>query len=57
MTYEASFLRRSAPINNSLLLRPDDITHIAFSETTGVIALGTRKGDIRVLGRASPNGV
>ncbi|RPD64158.1 hypothetical protein L227DRAFT_319764 [Lentinus tigrinus ALCF2SS1-6] len=36
---------------NSYDLR-DDITHVAFSETTGVIALGTRKGDIRVLGRA-----
>ncbi|PIL25185.1 hypothetical protein GSI_13074 [Ganoderma sinense ZZ0214-1] len=35
---------------NSYDLR-DDITHIAFSETTGLIALGTRKGDIRVLGR------
>lgn len=29
----------------------DDITHIAFAEATGIIALGTRKGDIRVLGR------
>ncbi|KAI1793473.1 hypothetical protein LXA43DRAFT_1123145 [Ganoderma leucocontextum] len=37
---------------NSYDLR-DDITHIAFSETTGLIALGTRKGDIRVLGRAN----
>ncbi|TBU30556.1 hypothetical protein BD311DRAFT_218633 [Dichomitus squalens] len=36
---------------NSYDLR-DDITHIAFSETTGLIALGTRKGDIRMLGRA-----
>ncbi|TFK88428.1 hypothetical protein K466DRAFT_73821 [Polyporus arcularius HHB13444] len=40
---------------NSYDLR-DDITHVAFSETTGVIALGTRKGDIRVLGRW-PTGV
>ena len=31
---------------------PDDVTHVAFAETTGLIALGTRKGDIRVLGRA-----
>ncbi|KAI0695340.1 hypothetical protein C8T65DRAFT_665439 [Cerioporus squamosus] len=30
----------------------DDITHVAFSETTGVIAMGTRKGDIRLLGRS-----
>ncbi|KAI0331664.1 hypothetical protein GY45DRAFT_1248457 [Cubamyces sp. BRFM 1775] len=29
----------------------DDITHIAFAEAAGIIALGTRKGDIRVLGR------
>ncbi|KAI0741664.1 hypothetical protein C8Q80DRAFT_147997 [Daedaleopsis nitida] len=36
---------------NSYDLR-DDITHIAFSETTGLIALGTRKGDVRVLGRS-----
>ncbi|KAI0766655.1 hypothetical protein BD413DRAFT_569414 [Trametes elegans] len=36
---------------NSYDLR-DDITHIAFAEATGLIALGTRKGDIRVLGRA-----
>ncbi|KAI9067966.1 hypothetical protein FKP32DRAFT_1609178 [Trametes sanguinea] len=35
---------------NSYDLR-DDITHIAFAEATGLIALGTRKGDIRVLGR------
>ena len=35
------------------MLYIDDITHIAFSETTGLIALGTRKGDIRVLGRAN----
>ncbi|KAI0630615.1 hypothetical protein C8Q77DRAFT_1063076 [Trametes polyzona] len=36
---------------NSYDLR-DDITHIAFAEATGLIALGTRKGEIRVLGRA-----
>ncbi|KAH9857268.1 hypothetical protein C2E23DRAFT_720433 [Lenzites betulinus] len=30
----------------------DDITHVAFAEVTGLIALGTRKGEIRVLGRA-----
>ncbi|RDX48129.1 hypothetical protein OH76DRAFT_1456386 [Lentinus brumalis] len=42
---------------NSYDLR-DDITHVALSETTGVIALGTRKGDIRVLGRSPrPSGV
>ncbi|KAI8985532.1 hypothetical protein BD414DRAFT_515338 [Trametes punicea] len=49
---------RAAPIKgremyevNSYDLR-DDITHIAFAEATGLIALGTRKGDIRVLCRA-----
>ncbi|KAI0357986.1 hypothetical protein OH77DRAFT_1421245 [Trametes cingulata] len=36
---------------NSYDLR-DDITHIAFAEATGLIAVGTRKGEIRVLGRA-----
>ncbi|KAI0832013.1 hypothetical protein BC628DRAFT_575856 [Trametes gibbosa] len=36
---------------NSYDLR-DDITHVAFAEATGLIALGTRKGEIRVLGRA-----
>ena len=40
-------------LTNSLgLIESDDITHIAFAEATGLIALGTRKGDIRVLGRA-----
>ncbi|KAI0640750.1 hypothetical protein C8Q79DRAFT_994736 [Trametes meyenii] len=39
---------------NSYDLR-DDITHIAFAEATGVIVLGTRKGEIRVLGRAEGN--
>ncbi|KAH9940893.1 uncharacterized protein BXZ73DRAFT_88596 [Epithele typhae] len=41
---------------NSYDLR-DDITHIALSETTGIIALGTRKGDIRVLGPVGILGV
>ncbi|KAI0369106.1 hypothetical protein BV20DRAFT_410908 [Pilatotrama ljubarskyi] len=36
---------------NSYDLR-DDITHIAFAEATGLIAVGTRKGEIRVLDRA-----
>lgn len=33
----------------------DDITHVAFSEATGLIALGTRKGEIRVLGGEGPD--
>ncbi|OJT11205.1 hypothetical protein TRAPUB_12249 [Trametes pubescens] len=39
---------------NSYDLR-DDITHVAFSEATGLIALGTRKGEIRVLGGEGPD--